>query len=655
MDLDSSGSSPAISPGPRKSVPYGQACTNCSRAKCKCISRGGPGTVCERCQRLGKQCVPSASVRKRAARRPAAERTAHLEEKLDDLVSILRAQAAGGTSPATAAYRAGASDELPDAGISADSSAGATVDLDPAIDKIATSNHSMPIPPSAETAFCSRYASMNSYPTPPSIASSQDAGLSPAECEETLRIFQDQFLKFFPFIYFPPDLTATLLQQTRPFLWLNITCACAKSQARKSALSQKIREYVAQKVLVDLDRNIDLLLGIVTYLGWAMHHFSGKPYINAYVNLALTLVGDLRLDKPPQENNMRELHCFKPSYPYMKMPLLTNRTNEERRATLACYILCSGVSNFLRTQTMRWTPHMEDSLQKLATAPECLNDEVLVAMARTYRIQEDIAQITWRATEPSGTSTNAPHFVYAKPLRANLDSIKRDLPASLADNRVILSHLYAAEILIADMSLWNVNPWLSIYQSRPPPAAGGPQFDVGKLDAYYAGLQASKACLENFLSFSPAEYRCLSLSLTLHFGRASQTVYRLMVVDDPEWDRGIVKSSIDLMSVMERTADRFSQVPRVCGIESDDPESVDYYTKAANAIRATVPVWAATLEQMGLGSGTVVGEGAPLAAAAMGAGTDQTPPGPVFVPEFTSMEWLDDPWLTDMLRAWEGS
>ncbi|KAI0835759.1 hypothetical protein F5Y06DRAFT_275299 [Hypoxylon sp. FL0890] len=664
------GSSQGIVPASRKSVPYGQACTNCSKAKCKCISRGGPGASCERCHRLGKQCVPSVSVRKRAVRRPAAERTAHLEEKLEDLVSILRAQATGTNSPAVSSFRDAANADLPEIRANVDSNANTAIELDPCIavrsDRRTSHNHALALPSPPDAALCDIYPpTATSYPTPSSATSSQDGILSPVEAEETLRLFKDQFLPFFPFVYIPRDTTAAQLQQTRPFLWLNIMTICTKSQTRKSALSQKIKEHVAQKMLVDLDRNIDLLLGLLGYLGWGMHHFSGKPYILAYINMASTIISDLRLDKPPQDNFYRELHCFKPSYPFPKIPLSTNRTNEERRATLACFVLCSSISNFLRVQTMRWTAHMEDSLQKLAENPECPNDEILVTMVKVYKIQEDVGQITWRTGEPFGNSTSlrAPPIVYVKGLRASVEAIKRDLPLTLRENKVILSHIYSAEISIADMSLWNVNPWLTAQSSKPTTVTGSVSggVDVAKLDAYYSSLQACKASLENFLSFSVPEIMCLTFSLTLHFGRAAQTLYRLLVVDDPEWDRNIVKNSIDLMQFMERTANRFVQVPHVCEIEtSDDPEGMDYFTKAANALRATIPAWTATLEQMGCGSGSGAGTGAaPVPGAVTGAGAtpataDQVPPGPV-IPEFTSMEWLDDPWLTEMFRSWEGN
>ncbi|KAI8961511.1 hypothetical protein F5Y11DRAFT_326039 [Daldinia sp. FL1419] len=671
MDLASTGSRQAValSSGPRKSVPYGQACTNCSKAKCKCISRGIPSSVCERCQRLGKECIPSVSVRKRAARRPASERAAHLEEKLDDLVSILRAQAAV-NPPSAGTYRPTTNSELPSASPSVDANANAgSLDLDPSIgvvpggNDLAATNHPMPIPsPAVDTSYCDGYPSANSYPTPPSVTSSHDGGLSPAEAEETLRIFQEQFVPFFPFVYIPPDTTAAQLQRSKPFLWLNILTICCKSRPKKTALSQKIREYLAQKMLIDLDRNMDLLLGLLAYLGWGMHHFSGKPYIVAYMNLALSIVTDLRLDKPAQDNFYKDLHCFKPSYPYPKIPISTTRTNEERRATLACFTLCSSISNFLRTQTMRWTAHMEDSLQKLSANPECLGDEALVAMVRTYRLQEDVARITWRTAEPAGnstansTATRAPPAVYVKALRANLDAIRKDLPPSLLGNRVVNSHLYAAELSIADMSLWNVNAWLSTHPHRPTgvSSSGTGGIDLGKMDAYYASLQASKAALENFLGFELSDYPAISFTVTLHFGRAAQTLYRLMVVEDPDWDRNIVKNSIDMMAALEQAASNFIQVSTAYNPENgDDLDSMDYYSRAGLALRSTIPAWSSTIEQINLGVhvNSAVPEGA-------GAGAGTATPYQVqaqVLPELTSLEWLDDPWLSDMLRSWEGN
>ncbi|CAK7265198.1 hypothetical protein SEPCBS57363_001458 [Sporothrix epigloea] len=85
------------------SAPYGRACANCSRAKCRCVYRKN-GAGCERCYRLSKECQPSITVRRNAGvSSPASKRSssltlsraAQLELKLDGLISLLKSQSTG--------------------------------------------------------------------------------------------------------------------------------------------------------------------------------------------------------------------------------------------------------------------------------------------------------------------------------------------------------------------------------------------------------------------------------------------------------------------------------------------------------------------------------------------------------------------------------
>lgn len=72
-----------------------------------------------------------------------------------------------------------------------------------------------------------------------------------------------------------------------------------------------------------------------------MDHGKGKKILCTYSNLAASLVFDLRLDRPNQETPFKEEHAYKPfDYP-IKQQVPNYRTNEERRATLACFVICS--------------------------------------------------------------------------------------------------------------------------------------------------------------------------------------------------------------------------------------------------------------------------------------------------------------------------
>ncbi|KAI0598795.1 hypothetical protein F4775DRAFT_552976 [Biscogniauxia sp. FL1348] len=733
---------------PRVSAPYGHACANCSKAKCKCITIRGSSSTCERCARLGRECRPSNGVRKQrlSSRRnyPAlglgpgavsAGRAAQLEEKLDDLVSILRVQAAAAAAAATAGSGGGS-------GIGSE----AAVVVRGLVEQIGSGGRgeeglgSGPEKGRQEhvltPADSHGYVTSTAGSTPAAVvaAVTRETPLSTAQAEETLDLFREYHLKTFPFVFIHPETTAAQLASERPYLWLNIRAICSKSPSQRAVLGLRCREMTAKKVLVDMERNVDLLIGVLAYLGWAMHQFRGKPQLVAMMNIAITLVTDLRLDRPTQDSPSKEENCFK-SYVYPKVSVSVVRTNEERRATLACYAFCSNVSMFLKSQSMRWTPHMEDSLRKLATNPECPGDELLVTIVRAHRIIEDVAQVTWRSIDQDNLSSSLPPssrpppMMYVRALRHNVQVIKNELPESIAENRVALSYLYATEMIICDMPFWNNNPWVSSSaaaassstprRSNPNPNPSTPHrtVNLSRLEAYHATLQASRACMDNFLSLEPATYVGFSFPLVTHFFRSTQVLYRLLLTEDPDWDRAAVAGSIDLMAAIERGAARFALVPGTYGFVSagsdgvgtgvgseaggidEDAEAeaeandvsvvgythLDFYTKCARTLRSTIPVWDAALARIGLGrqssSSTLHNNGddgengnrsnAPpppplhggeMSVTGMGAGTGAVMEhhlvaagSGVGFTEFmpTVMDFMDDSWWTDILGSWE--
>ena len=87
---------------------------------------------------------------------------------------------------------------------------------------------------------------------------------------------------------------------------------------------------------------------------------------------------------------------------------------------------------------MRWTPHMEECMQKLSDSPQWSGDLVLVALVKIYKVLEDFSHIQWMNSEFGGRSTAASskpipiHFV--KSLRANIDEIRKSLTPELLEN-----------------------------------------------------------------------------------------------------------------------------------------------------------------------------------------------------------------------------
>lgn len=191
------------------------------------------------------ECEHSEGVRKRATRKTGvANRTSKLEERLNDLAELIRLQQqnTSGTGPARPP---------------ADSTLGlhgpAAATLSPA--------------QTAKDGTAS-YLTPSTGPSPNSVQTACDDDMTPLEKEQILERFKKDYLSHFPFMLIKPEVTAEEIQNTRPFLWLNIRAATEKSVAKMNQLGDRIREELARKVLVELERDLEPILGIMILLGW---------------------------------------------------------------------------------------------------------------------------------------------------------------------------------------------------------------------------------------------------------------------------------------------------------------------------------------------------------------------------------------------------
>ena len=204
------------------------------------------------------------AVRRRNPKKPTASKSARLEEKLDGLVSLLKA---GAQSDATAT----------------DSQAIAATYDSSHYNSVRTNDKSSP------------YSQTNTSPTtsvlddqlpdPPLLATGRIesqgtlSNSSPSllrdtvepsalEAEQCLTIFRDHKTEYFPFVHIPPTTTADQLRQERPFLWLCVMMVASRSTSQQQVLGNKVRDKLAQDMVIKSEQNIDLLLGLLAYIGW---------------------------------------------------------------------------------------------------------------------------------------------------------------------------------------------------------------------------------------------------------------------------------------------------------------------------------------------------------------------------------------------------
>ncbi|KAF2703314.1 hypothetical protein K504DRAFT_392946 [Pleomassaria siparia CBS 279.74] len=593
-------------------APYGRACTGCSRAKCRCVMRVGGG--CERCHRLGKECAPVELVRKRRSRKttPAARRS-QLEDKLSDLVSLLQAQHA--PPPTNSVNHTG-------------------LHTTPLV-----SSHSANTPARDGSIYQVPYQ----MPTPITMASKSTAHVSPAsnnegmytntdshiDAEQYLHTFRTYHLKSFPFLHLPNDMTVSEMQRERPFLWMNIQAVCTQSPAAQANLGIQIRRMLATKIIMEGERSLDLLLGLLVFTAWSFYFFRGKPMLGVNTGLIRSMVTDLRIDRPAGEkasldDQASTFMCQKPWTLVEPNSNLNPRTNEERRALLACFVLTATLSLTTGHQPMPWGLQMDDAIVQLTKDCQCSGDEVLVAIARISKVCEDAANLMRHGSEDPESIGSA--LLAIKLLRGSLEQVRTLLSPEILQDKTVLSYLYCCEVMIHELALFQI-PAISYCQP----------FDFQRFNYLHICAQAIKSSLDNFLSRDTIEFRSMNLSITLQFSHCIQVLHRLSCLQHPGWDRHLIRASADVLDYLEKSAAKMEAADE--SLKSDNAgEEVSIFGKGASLLRAAVPIWAAALEKADT-------------PAVQYDGNEETEPMRHSMDD-TLMEFSDEMWFTDVFASW---
>ena len=199
-----------------------------------------------------------------------------------------------------------------------------------------------PISPSASSTSCLNQSLVAGTAVPLPGSPQYAYEISPEDTKECLDYFRDHMLRYFAFLQLPED--TQHLREERPFLFLCVIAASSKATQKRLALGERIKQILAQRIILGNDNkaiNIDLLLGLLTFLIWGHDQLlHGTPTsLSRFMQLAMSLVFELRLNKPlPKETNMLPIGTPEPDCPLQRGPA---RSLEERRAVLACFVMSS--------------------------------------------------------------------------------------------------------------------------------------------------------------------------------------------------------------------------------------------------------------------------------------------------------------------------
>lgn len=180
----------------------------------------------------------------------------------------------------------------------------------------------------------------SSVPTDPTctcMAIVRPEDLVPIESDETLlSIYRNQLSSRFPFVLIPAGTTPRQLQSTHPILMDVIRMVASVRHLRLvRGQSGLILENMAKAILIRSERSLDLLQGILVFLGFYHYHCMAHAQFNNLIRLAVSLVEDMDLSTCPKSQQKRS------HLPLVRDKASVSRTNEEKRALLGVWYMSS--------------------------------------------------------------------------------------------------------------------------------------------------------------------------------------------------------------------------------------------------------------------------------------------------------------------------
>ncbi|OJJ36146.1 hypothetical protein ASPWEDRAFT_134843 [Aspergillus wentii DTO 134E9] len=380
--------------------------------------------------------------------------------------------------------------------------------------------------------------------TPPSFPYTlpQDVEPTPEAAECYFQIFRIKHLSLLPIVHFKQDMTSKKLRQERPFLWLCIIAVSSTNMTKHNTLAQAVREIAARQIIIEGERSMDLLLGLLCFIAWGHFRFSMGPLLSVFSHLCTALTLDLELHSHPGESIMNKL--FPGSMPpnfHGKIRVPKERSNEHRRTALACYFITSSAATFhSRVESLSWSAYLDDCLKALEHTKEAPGDEVLVYLVKLQLIASKATTVRVQIGDVESEQSTRLIGPYVSSLNSQLASIKSQMPAHLVTNNVVQAMAFHTEITINELALLRVQHVLLSTDT-----------DTQTMDSLLMCLAAVKSWLDTIIKFDGTDYIGFNFPLWKQFRTIVLVLIRMAVLEDPAWDVNLVRRTVNLPAVLD--------------------------------------------------------------------------------------------------------
>ncbi|KAK4454209.1 hypothetical protein QBC34DRAFT_375382 [Podospora aff. communis PSN243] len=373
------------------------------------------------------------------------------------------------------------------------------------------------------------------------------------EAETFLNLYRSEYSPRFPFVPIAPDVTPNELFGSRPFLFRVIIQIIAPQTAEtQRGVARWVRQHVSQHVLVVQEGGLELLQGLLLYIGWANHFnlridYGGTALFQVLVGMALEAglgkPGKLR-NKPPNHivDEAKGVKGFKPKAPH---------TLENMRAMLGVFYLNSlATSLFHHMPMLPYSAYLKTCRHAIETAAEYESDRFLSILVRMQHLgcrTHHFPNPEMDGSDPIDFTVSS-HMVLAS-VRRELEVLRSETPPEIREScmfdlcyKGILVRLYEPVVYMNPTSAFAEGAWRS--------------------EALWFCLEASKRFLVAYQSTPAEQIPYLPCQVFSYLSFTLITVTRLLFLNDSDWNQAEARRVMDFFALTRQLSDHLSRGAR---------------------------------------------------------------------------------------------
>ncbi|KFZ20552.1 hypothetical protein V501_00059 [Pseudogymnoascus sp. VKM F-4519 (FW-2642)] len=541
-----------------------RSCEACRASKGRCrLTSEGFGR-CQRCVKNGMECVFQEAQPRPKRSKTSRVRVAEMEQRLDDIVGLLSSNSCNSLSVAPSQTQSVARTQVDSRVLQQPGSSTSEV-----------------------------YQPMLGVSAPwLKFEDLQDVIgkgiISINKAEDILQTYGTHAPNF-PFVVIPPNMSLDYFRREKPFLLLSILVISSNSNLQfQDRLETELRETLSRKVIINCEKSLDLLQGLMIYL--SRYHYYFQPERQQFYQLSQMMIAmavDLGITRPDARRSCDPSRfasgdSWNCSISASELP----SDIEARRIFLGCYYLSSCLSTvFRKPNDLRYNDYVEDCYQTLIEANATPSDFLLPYFVRLQRLAEEVnTTFEYDAYEQPPAldtfRTNTLVKTFCKRLRNFEDSFPSEVWNNAAIKMAQLSlHIYINEVGLyatrsypfeSDCGQTSCREWYS---------------SVARTDSLASCLEATKSFLDRYLMLSNEEMRQNTVMEEMKLVRAILILGRFSLgVDTPHLKAACLRESAQSSYYMEALIQRMG---RLISFTDSGHEQMDYFWQIRRIIQCT--------------------------------------------------------------------